>query len=147
RMEHRLVRLSGRSVGDVVDTRPSRDGHRDHRPRRHRELQRGRLHRAGPTMGVRVPGLPDPRQGGSMQHYICWTAGLIAVVIALISVVLVYLGAVNQPGNVVTLTLVVGGLSLFCIAAAFGAVSAVTYMTPYERAQWRTAQRLSKRLK
>ena len=84
-----------------------------------------------------------------MRHYICWTAGVIAVLIALVSVVLVYLGATRQPGGVVTLTFVVGGLSLFCIAAAFGAVSAVTYMTPYERAQWKTAtaQRRSERLK
>lgn len=83
-----------------------------------------------------------------MKHYVCWIAGVIAVLLALVSVVLVYLGAISQPGNVATLTLIVGGLSLFCVAAAFGAISAVTYMTPYERAQWKmaTAQRRSKRL-
>lgn len=74
-----------------------------------------------------------------MKYQLHVATAVIATCFIGLAVILVAAGWVEQPGPQ-SLALVMAGLTSFVVGSAFGAVSVCTYMTPYERDEYRQAR-------
>ncbi len=79
-----------------------------------------------------------------MKHTVCWITGIAAVLLLIACVVLITMGAMGKPGQPAVLGLIIIGMTCGVIASALGAISIMTYQTPFERKHWAGMDALSK---
>lgn len=79
-----------------------------------------------------------------MKYTACWITGIAAAIMMAGCITLITIGAMMRPGQPAVLGVVVMGMMCGVAAATFGAISAMTYQTPYERSHWRAINEIDK---
>ncbi len=79
-----------------------------------------------------------------MKHTACWITGVAAGMMMAICITLITTGALMRPGQPAVLGVVVMGMMCGVAAATLGAISAMTYQTPYERSHWKAINEIDK---
>lgn len=79
-----------------------------------------------------------------MNHTVCWITGIAAAILIVASAALIATGALMKPGQPAVLTVVLIGMLCGVAAAAFGAISLMTYQTPAERRHWKAMDEIAK---
>lgn len=79
-----------------------------------------------------------------MKHTVCWITGIAAVIMMIVCIALITIGALMRPGQPTVLGVVVIGMLCGVIAATLGAISAMTYQTPFERSHWKAIDDIDK---
>lgn len=79
-----------------------------------------------------------------MKYVVCWITGVAAILLFVACVWLITTGSLMHPGQPTVLGLVLAGMTCGVIASALGAISFMTYQTPFERKHWAGINRMEK---
>lgn len=78
-----------------------------------------------------------------MRFTVCVITGIAAVVMMIACIALIATGAMMQPGQPAVLGVVSVGMLSGVLGSALGAISLMTYQTPFERSHWRGMDNIS----
>lgn len=77
-----------------------------------------------------------------MKHIVCWITGVAAILLIVACIVFITMGSLARPGQPTVLGLVLAGMACGVLASVLGAISIMTYQTPFERSHWAGMDRL-----
>ena len=78
-----------------------------------------------------------------MKHAVCVITGIAAVVMMIACITLITLATMMVPGQPVILAIVSIGMLCGVLGSALGAISLMTYQTPFERSHWQGMDNIS----
>lgn len=78
-----------------------------------------------------------------MKHLVCWITGTAAILLLALCAVFIIMGMNYRPGDPAVLAYVLIGMTCGVIAATLGAISMMTYQTPFERRHHRNMSRIA----